>query len=78
MPARLADLASFPEFTPRDGHPWTRKRVYYALELDLCIKPPKRNRPKVLAVPDAPNVICSIDFMADRHSDGRAFRLPNV
>ena len=31
-----------------------------------------------LAVPDAPNVTWSMDFMADRLGDGRAFRLLNV
>jgi putative transposase len=29
-------------------------------------------------VPDAPNVVWSMDFMADRLGDGRAFRLLNV
>jgi putative transposase len=32
----------------------------------------------VLAVPDAPNVTWSMDFMADRLGDGRALRLLNV
>ena len=32
----------------------------------------------MLTVPDAPNVTFSMDFMADRLGDGRAFRLLNV
>jgi putative transposase len=66
------------------GHPWNHKRVYRIyceLELNLRIKPrkrPKREKPDVLAVPDAPNVTWSMDFMADRLGDGRAFRLLNV
>ena len=31
-----------------------------------------------LAVPDAPNMTWSIDFMANRLGDGRQFRLLNV
>jgi putative transposase len=66
------------------GHPWNHKRVYRIycqLELNLRIKPRKRlkrEKPDVLAVPDAPNVTWSMDFMADRLGDGRAFRLLNV
>ena len=66
------------------GHPWNHKRVYRIyceLELNLRIKPRKRlkrDKPDALAVPDAPNVTWSMDFMADRLSDGRAFRLLNV
>jgi putative transposase len=66
------------------GRPWNHKRVYRiyrALELNLRIKPRRRLRrdqPKVLAVPVAPNVLWSMDFMADRLGDGRAFRLLNV
>ena len=51
------------------------------LELNLRIKPRKRlkrDKPDALAVPDAPNVTWSMDFMADRSGDGRAFRLLNV
>ena len=64
--------------------PWNHKRVYRIycqLELNLRIKPRKRlkrEKPDVLAVPDAPNVTWSMDFMADRLGDGRAFRLLNV
>jgi putative transposase len=66
------------------GHPWNHKRVYRIycqLELNLRIKPRKRlkrEKPDVLAVPNAPNVTWSMDFMADRLGDGRAFRLLNV
>lgn len=66
------------------GYPWNHKRVYgiyCELELNLRIKPCKRlkrEKPDVLAVPDAPNVTWSMDFMADRLGDGRAFRLLNV
>ena len=65
-------------------HPWNHKRVYWIyceLELDLHIKPRKRlkrDKPDAQAVPDAPNVTRSMDFMADCLSDGRAFRLMNV
>jgi putative transposase len=31
-----------------------------------------------VAVPDAPNITWSMDFMADRLGDGRAFRLLNL
>jgi putative transposase len=66
------------------GHPWTHKRIsriYCALELNLRIKSRrclKQDKPDVLAVPDLPNVTWSMDFMADRLGDGRAFRLLNV
>jgi putative transposase len=38
----------------------------------------KRDKPRALAVPDASNPTWSMDFMADRLGDGRAFRLLNV
>ena len=66
------------------GHPWNHKRVYRIyreLELNLRIKPRKRlkrEKPEALAVPDRPNRVWSMDFMADRLGDGRAFRLLNV
>ena len=66
------------------GHPWNHKRVYRIyceLKLNLRIKPRKRlkhDKPDVLAVPDAPNMTWSMDFMADRRGDGRAFCLLNV
>jgi len=63
------------------GHGWNHKRVYriYCEQaLNLRIKPRKRlkrDRPDALAVPEAPNQVWSMDFMADRLGDGRAFRL---
>jgi putative transposase len=54
---------------------------WYELELNLRIKPRKRLRrdqPDALAVPAAPNLVWSMDFMADRLGDGRAFRMLNV
>eukprot|EP01037_Dinobryon_pediforme_P019755 gene19755-20225_t len=66
------------------GHPWNHKRVYRIyreLELNLRIKPRKRlkrEKPEALAVPERPNRVWSMDFMADRLGDGRAFRLLNV
>jgi putative transposase len=66
------------------GHTWNHKRVYRIyceLALNLRIKPRqrlKREKPEDLAVPDAPNTVWSMDFMADRLADGRAFRLLNV
>jgi len=53
-------------------------RIYRELELNLRIKPRrrlKREKPEEMAVPDAPNVVWSMDFMADRLLDGRQFRL---
>jgi putative transposase len=66
------------------GHPRSHKRVYRiycALELNLRIKPRKPlkwDKPDALAVPKAPNVTWSMDFMADKLGDGRQFRLLNV
>ena len=66
------------------GHVWNHKRVhriYCELELNLRIKPrrrPKREKPEELAVPEAPNLVWSMDFMADRLAVGRQFRLLNV
>jgi len=66
------------------GHGWNHKRVYRIyreLELNLRIKPHRRlqrDSPDALAVPDAVNMSWSMDFMADRLGDGRAFRLLNV
>jgi putative transposase len=56
-------------------------RICHDLELNLRIEPLKRlkrDEPDALAVPDAPNAVWSMDFMADRLGDGRAFRLLNV
>ncbi len=66
------------------GFVWNHKRVrriYRALELNLRIKPRKRlvrEKPKPLAVPDAPNETWSMDFMSDQLEDGRTFRALNV
>lgn len=66
------------------GHVWNHKRVhriYCELELNLRIKPRrrlKREKPDELVVPEAPNLVWSMDFMADRLADGRQFRLLNV
>ncbi len=66
------------------GHRWNHKRVYRIyreLELNLRIKPRKRlkrDKPDALTVPNAPNMVWSMDFMADRLEDGRQFRLLNV
>ena len=51
------------------------------MELNLRIKSRKRlkrDKPDALAVPEAPNITWSMDFMADRLADGRQFRLLNV
>ncbi len=66
------------------GFPWNHKRVrriYCELELNLRIKPKKRlvrEVPEPLAVPERPNEMWSMDFMADQLSDGRSFRTLNV
>ena len=66
------------------GHGWNHKRVYRIyceLELNMRIKPRKRlkrEKPEELAVPEAPNTMWSMDFMADRLEDLRQFRLFNV
>jgi len=66
------------------GFGWNHKRVhriYCELELNLRIKPRRRlvrKKPETLAVPDKPNVMWSMDFMADQLSSGRRFRTFNV
>lgn len=66
------------------GFGWNHKRVYRIyreLELNLRIKPKKRlcrEKPDALAVPVAVNQLWSMDFMHDRPSNGRSFRLFNV
>ena len=63
---------------------WNHKRVYriYCEEgLNLRIKPRrriKREKPEKLAVPCAPNVTWSMDFMHDNLQDGRTLRCLNV
>jgi putative transposase len=66
------------------GFGWNHKRVYRIyreLELNLRIKPRKRlkrTRPDPLNVPESPNDVWSMDFMADQLEDGRSFRTFNV
>ena len=66
------------------GFGWNHKRVYRIyreLELNMRIKPRKRlqrEKPEPLAVPEAPNEVWSMDFMADQLADGRSFRTLNV
>ena len=66
------------------GHSWNHKRIYRIYreqELNLRIKPRKRlkrDKPAALAVPTRPNLVWSMDFMADRLRHSRAFRLLNV
>ena len=66
------------------GFGWNHKRVYRIyreLELSMRIKPRKRlhrEKPEPLAVPEAPNEVWSMDFMADQLVDGRSFRTLNV
>ncbi len=66
------------------GFKWTYKRVYRIhreLELNMRIKPRKRlkrEKPEPLAVPEAPNEVWSVDFVADQLADGRSFRTLNI
>jgi len=66
------------------GFGWNHKRVYRIyreLELNLRIKPKKRlvrEVPDPLSVPQRPNEVWSMDFMADQLADGRSFRTLNV
>lgn len=66
------------------GHHWNHKRVYRIyreLELNLRIKPRKRlirKRPDKLRVPETANDTWSMDFMADKLSNGQKFRTFNV
>lgn len=51
------------------------------MALNLRIKPEKRlvkAKPLSLAVPGAPNVACSMDFMHDQLVDARSFRSLNI
>ena len=57
------------------------RRIYCELELNLCIKPRKRlkrERPDPLSVPDQPNQVWSMDFMADQLWNGKSFRTLNI
>ena len=66
------------------GFGWNHKRVrriYCELELNLRIKPRKRlkrERPDPLSVPDQPNQVWSMDFMADQLWNGKSFRTLNI
>jgi putative transposase len=66
------------------GFGWNHKRVYRIhceLELNLRIKPKKRlkrDRPDPLSVPDSPNQVWFMDFMADQLWNGKSFRTLNV
>jgi len=66
------------------GFKWNHKRVYRIyreLELNMRIKPRKRlqrDKPEPLAVPETPNEVWSMDFMADQLADGRSFRTLNI
>tara|TARA_R110002126_G_C10468917_1_gene500896 strand:- start:266 stop:958 length:693 start_codon:yes stop_codon:yes gene_type:complete len=66
------------------GFIWKHKRVrriYRELELNLRSKPKKRllrERPEPLVVPDASNVIWSMDFMCDQLEDDRRFGTLNI
>lgn len=66
------------------GFSWNHKRVrhiYCELELNHRIKPRKRlsrEMPEPLAVPELPNEMWSMDFMADQLGDGQSFRSLNV
>ena len=66
------------------GFQWNHKRVYRGyreLELNLRIKPRKRltrEKPQPLHVPQAINMVWSMDFMHDQLEDGRSIRLLNV
>lgn len=56
-------------------------RIYCELGLNLRFKPKKRlvrEPPQALKVPVTANDVCSMVFMRDHLSDGRAFRLFNV
>jgi putative transposase len=66
------------------GYTWNHKRVrriYLELGLNLRIKTRlrlDRAKPQPLAVPSAPNVVWSMDFMHDQLTDTRSFRSLNV
>jgi putative transposase len=52
--------------------------VTFAVPATTNHKRLKHDKPDALAVPEAPTVTWSTDFVADRLGDGRAFRLLNV
>lgn len=67
----------------RQGYKWNHKRVYkvYTM-LNLNIRRKKKRLParvkQALFQPVEPNVVWSVDFMADSLWDGRSFRLLNI
>ena len=66
------------------GYHWNHKRiyrVYTAMKLNIRRRAKKRLPQRIkqaLTVPTAPNQMWSIDFMTDRLTDGRMFRLLNI
>lgn len=66
------------------GYQWNHKRiyrVYTAMKLNIRRRAKKRLPERIkqaLMVPSAPNQVWSIDFMQDRLTDGRKFRLLNI
>ncbi|RQW24163.1 hypothetical protein EHS17_13330 [Rhodobacteraceae bacterium CH30] len=66
------------------GYRWNHKQVYHIyreLELKLRIKPRKRlvrEKPVPSAEPETINQCAPMDFMHDKLSDGRSYRLFNV
>jgi putative transposase len=69
----------------KTGDRLTRKLLFEAATVLLFRASPSTalkqwglRQPEPLAVPDAPNMVWSMDFMADRLGGGRAFQLLNV
>jgi len=66
------------------GYCWNHKRIYRVytdMKLNIRRRAKKRLPERVkqaLMVPSAPNQVWSIDFMMDRLTDGRKFRLLNI
>lgn len=66
------------------GYGWNHKRiyrVYTTMKLNIRRRAKKRLPERIkhaLMVPSAPNQVWSIDFMVDRLTDGRKFRLLNI